>query len=65
MNTELENSMVKIWSQDQQTEIARKGFIACSSCGSKVATSSKPYGGMLRFVCLNQECENSEGKAFN
>jgi hypothetical protein len=41
-----------------------KGFIRCALCGAVVVRSSRAYGGMIRLVCPDQECSESESKAF-
>jgi hypothetical protein len=38
----------------------RSGSITCAKCGSGVGTSSKVYGGLMRMVCLNENCQMSE-----
>lgn len=38
----------------------KTGNLKCSICGSDVVISSRPYGGMLRWVCILQTCVNSE-----
>jgi hypothetical protein len=63
MNTE--DFMATVKPVSDYLKEQRKGFITCSDCGSRVTTSSKAYGGMLRLVCLNDLCSNSELKAFN
>ena len=42
----------------------KTGYITCSICGSRVGTSSKVYGGLMRVVCLNEKCEMSEANYY-
>ena len=48
----------------ESEQLMREGFILCARCESRVTTSSRAYGGMLRVVCINSECEESEALAF-
>jgi len=48
-----------------KSKTTKKGFISCAICGGKVQATFKTYGGIRRLVCSNDNCSESERKAFN
>lgn len=38
----------------------KTGKLRCAKCGSDVVISSRPYGGLHRWVCSTPICINSE-----